>query len=160
MGRHIYPLYACDHVQIHISLCFSLFNNNSFEFRLRIALGALGDLSLTSRIRNTNTDGRPFSYTFAYHTYFSVSDIRYFLVFFLLLCSVCSYLWHFELISAWLLHSFTLIGNSDFFFVTIVHYFSRAMYMYANIFTLLVLELLYLYVVMDANRSNASIPFL
>ncbi|KAM0931058.1 hypothetical protein ACQ4PT_000562 [Festuca glaucescens] len=48
---------------------------HSFEFRLRIALGALGDLSLTSRIRNTNTDGRPFSYTFAYHTYFSVSDI-------------------------------------------------------------------------------------
>ncbi|VAI75349.1 unnamed protein product [Triticum turgidum subsp. durum] len=48
---------------------------HSFEFRLRIALGAGGDLSLTSRIRNTNTDGRPFSYTFAYHTYFSVSDI-------------------------------------------------------------------------------------
>ncbi|KAM0916268.1 hypothetical protein ACQ4PT_010339 [Festuca glaucescens] len=49
---------------------------HSFEFRLRIALDALGDLSLTSRIRNTNTDGRPFSYTFAYHTYFAVSDIR------------------------------------------------------------------------------------
>ena len=49
---------------------------NSFEFRLRVALGPSGDLSLTSRIRNTNTDGRPFSYTFAYHTYFSVSDIR------------------------------------------------------------------------------------
>ncbi|KAK3123076.1 hypothetical protein QOZ80_8AG0623500 [Eleusine coracana subsp. coracana] len=48
---------------------------HSFEFRLRIALGPGGDLSLTSRIRNTNTDGRPFSYTFAYHTYFSVSDI-------------------------------------------------------------------------------------
>uniref|UniRef100_A0A453RWK3 glucose-6-phosphate 1-epimerase n=1 Tax=Aegilops tauschii subsp. strangulata TaxID=200361 RepID=A0A453RWK3_AEGTS len=48
---------------------------HSFEFRLRIALGAGGDLSLTSRIRNTNTDGRPFSYTFAFHTYFSVSDI-------------------------------------------------------------------------------------
>ncbi|OEL15918.1 putative glucose-6-phosphate 1-epimerase [Dichanthelium oligosanthes] len=49
---------------------------HSFEFRLRVALGPSGDLSLTSRIRNTNTDGRPFSYTFAYHTYFSVSDIR------------------------------------------------------------------------------------
>ncbi|XP_066325657.1 putative glucose-6-phosphate 1-epimerase [Miscanthus floridulus] len=48
---------------------------HSFEFRLRVALGPSGDLSLTSRIRNTNTDGRPFSYTFAYHTYFSVSDI-------------------------------------------------------------------------------------
>lgn len=30
---------------------------------------------LTSRIRNTNTEGKPFSFTFAYHTYFSVSDI-------------------------------------------------------------------------------------
>lgn len=55
---------------------------HSFEFRLRIALGQGGDLSLTSRIRNTNTDGRPFSYTFAYHTHFSVSDIRYFGSFF------------------------------------------------------------------------------
>ncbi|BAS90863.1 Os04g0603000 [Oryza sativa Japonica Group] len=48
---------------------------HSFEFRLRVALGPGGDLALTSRIRNTNTDGRPFSFTFAYHTYFSVSDI-------------------------------------------------------------------------------------
>uniref|UniRef100_A0A453CU72 Aldose 1-epimerase n=1 Tax=Aegilops tauschii subsp. strangulata TaxID=200361 RepID=A0A453CU72_AEGTS len=47
-----------------------------FEFRLRVALGPKGDLFLTSRIRNTNTDGKPFSFTFAYHTYFSVSDIR------------------------------------------------------------------------------------
>jgi D-hexose-6-phosphate mutarotase len=49
----------------------------SFEYRLRVALGPKGDLLLTSRIRNTNADGRPFSFTFAYHTYFSVSDIRY-----------------------------------------------------------------------------------
>lgn len=48
----------------------------SFEFRLRIALGPGGDLMLTSRIRNTNSEGKPFSFTFAYHTYFSVSDIR------------------------------------------------------------------------------------
>ncbi|OEL32849.1 putative glucose-6-phosphate 1-epimerase [Dichanthelium oligosanthes] len=48
---------------------------HSFEFRLRIALAPGGDLLLTSRIRNTNTDGRPFSFTFAYHTYLSVSDI-------------------------------------------------------------------------------------
>ncbi|KAL8127072.1 putative glucose-6-phosphate 1-epimerase [Apium graveolens] len=48
---------------------------HSFEFRLRIALGPGGDLMLTSRIRNTNTDGKPFTFTFAYHTYFSVSDI-------------------------------------------------------------------------------------
>ncbi|KAL8096129.1 hypothetical protein AgCh_037183 [Apium graveolens] len=48
---------------------------HSFEFRLRITLGPGGDLMLTSRIRNTNTDGKPFTFTFAYHTYFSVSDI-------------------------------------------------------------------------------------
>lgn len=46
---------------------------HSYEFRLRITLGPGGDLMLTSRIRNT--DGKPFSFTFAYHTYFSVSDI-------------------------------------------------------------------------------------
>lgn len=49
----------------------------SYEFRLRVALGLGGDLMLTSRIRNTNADGKPFSFTFAYHTYFSVSDIRF-----------------------------------------------------------------------------------
>ena len=49
---------------------------HSFEFRLRVTLGPGGDLMLTSRIRNTSTDGKPFSFTFAYHTYFSVSDIR------------------------------------------------------------------------------------
>ncbi|XP_014509088.1 putative glucose-6-phosphate 1-epimerase isoform X1 [Vigna radiata var. radiata] len=48
---------------------------HSFEFRLRVALGPGGELMLTSRIRNTNNDGKPFSFTFAYHTYFSVSDI-------------------------------------------------------------------------------------
>ncbi|CAM8937200.1 hypothetical protein QQ045_015018 [Rhodiola kirilowii] len=46
-----------------------------FEFRLRVALGPAGDLMMTSRVRNINTDGKPFSFTFAYHTYFSVSDI-------------------------------------------------------------------------------------
>ncbi|CAN6458997.1 unnamed protein product [Victoria cruziana] len=46
---------------------------HSFEFRLRVTLGPGGDLMLTSRIRNT--DVRPFQFTFAYHTYFSVSDI-------------------------------------------------------------------------------------
>ncbi|KAJ9548381.1 hypothetical protein OSB04_020924 [Centaurea solstitialis] len=48
---------------------------HSFEYRLRITLGPGGDLMLTSRIRNTNTDGKPFTFTFAYHTYFAVSDI-------------------------------------------------------------------------------------
>ncbi|KAL5214466.1 hypothetical protein ABZP36_003618 [Zizania latifolia] len=47
----------------------------SFEFRLRVALGPGGDLMLTSRIRNINADGKSFSFTFAYHTYFSISDI-------------------------------------------------------------------------------------
>ncbi|KAL5149492.1 putative glucose-6-phosphate 1-epimerase [Glycine soja] len=38
----------------------------------RVALGSGGDLMMTSRIRNTNIDGKPFSFTFANHTYFSV----------------------------------------------------------------------------------------
>ncbi|KAK7293972.1 hypothetical protein RJT34_16855 [Clitoria ternatea] len=46
-----------------------------YEFRLRVALGPGGDLMLTSRIRNTNTDGKSFTFTFAYHTYFCVTDI-------------------------------------------------------------------------------------
>ncbi|XP_047341260.1 putative glucose-6-phosphate 1-epimerase [Impatiens glandulifera] len=46
-----------------------------YEFRLRVTLGPGGDLMLTSRIRNNNTDGKSFSFTFAYHNYFSVSDI-------------------------------------------------------------------------------------
>ncbi|KAK1578701.1 hypothetical protein Q3G72_032496 [Acer saccharum] len=46
-----------------------------YEFRLRITLGPGGDLMLTSRIRNTNTDGKSFAFTFAYHTYLAVSDI-------------------------------------------------------------------------------------
>ncbi|KAH7572550.1 hypothetical protein JRO89_XS04G0273700 [Xanthoceras sorbifolium] len=50
---------------------------HSFEFRLRVALSPGGDLMLTSRIRNTSADGKPFTFTFAYHTYFSVSDIRW-----------------------------------------------------------------------------------
>ncbi|KAG8662325.1 putative glucose-6-phosphate 1-epimerase isoform X2 [Manihot esculenta] len=46
-----------------------------YEFRLRVTLGPGGDLMLTSRIRNTNTDGKPFTFTFSYQTYFAVSDI-------------------------------------------------------------------------------------
>ncbi|KAL2928882.1 putative glucose-6-phosphate 1-epimerase [Bienertia sinuspersici] len=46
---------------------------HSFEYRLRITLTPGGNLILTSRIRNV--DSKPFSFTFAYHTYFSVSDI-------------------------------------------------------------------------------------
>ncbi|KAF2301657.1 hypothetical protein GH714_028517 [Hevea brasiliensis] len=46
-----------------------------YEFRLRITLGPGGDLMLTSRIRNTNTDGKSFTFTFAYHTHLYVTDI-------------------------------------------------------------------------------------
>ncbi|KAH0453578.1 hypothetical protein IEQ34_017902 [Dendrobium chrysotoxum] len=45
----------------------------NFEFRLRVSLSMDGDLTLISRIRNIN--GKPFSFSIAYHTYFSVSDI-------------------------------------------------------------------------------------
>ncbi|XP_074563474.1 putative glucose-6-phosphate 1-epimerase [Curcuma longa] len=48
---------------------------HSYEFRLRVALALGGDLLLTSRIRNTNSDGKPFSFTIAFHTYVSLSDI-------------------------------------------------------------------------------------
>ncbi|GMN42985.1 hypothetical protein TIFTF001_012184 [Ficus carica] len=46
---------------------------HSFEFRLRVSLATDGDLNLISRVRNVNC--KPFSFSFAYHTYFSVSDI-------------------------------------------------------------------------------------
>lgn len=46
---------------------------HSFEYRLRVALASDGSLSLISRVRNVN--GKPFSFSFAYHAYFSVSDI-------------------------------------------------------------------------------------
>lgn len=62
-------------LQTNISAIFIFFL--SYEFRLRVALGPGGDLMLTSRIRNTNNDGKTFSFTFAYHTYFLVSDIRF-----------------------------------------------------------------------------------
>lgn len=48
-----------------------------YEFRLRVTLGPGGDLMMTSRIRNTNTDGKPFMFTFSYHTYFAITDIRF-----------------------------------------------------------------------------------
>lgn len=47
--------------------------NHSFEFRLRITLGPEGELGLTARVRNTDT--KPFTFTVAFQTYFSVTDI-------------------------------------------------------------------------------------
>ncbi|KAL9269034.1 putative glucose-6-phosphate 1-epimerase [Drosera capensis] len=44
-----------------------------FEFRVRISLSDDGQLSLMSRIRNPN--GKPFSFSIAFRTYFSISDI-------------------------------------------------------------------------------------
>ncbi|KAL1316767.1 hypothetical protein HN51_068915 [Arachis hypogaea] len=46
---------------------------HSFEFRLRVSLAAEGYLSIISRVRNVNS--KPFSFSFAYHTYLSISDI-------------------------------------------------------------------------------------
>ncbi|KAI4369853.1 hypothetical protein MLD38_018254 [Melastoma candidum] len=46
---------------------------HSFELRLRVSLSSNGDLTLISRVRNVN--GKPFSFSFAYLTYLSVSDI-------------------------------------------------------------------------------------
>ncbi|KAA0048919.1 hypothetical protein IC582_012209 [Cucumis melo] len=45
----------------------------SFELRLRASLLPDGDLVLRSRIRNVN--GKPFGFSFAYHTHLVVSDI-------------------------------------------------------------------------------------
>ncbi|KAI3818523.1 hypothetical protein L1987_12332 [Smallanthus sonchifolius] len=46
---------------------------HSFELRLRVCLGRDGNLTLISRVRNINA--KPFSFSFAYHSYLSVSDI-------------------------------------------------------------------------------------
>ncbi|XP_062162150.1 putative glucose-6-phosphate 1-epimerase [Alnus glutinosa] len=44
------------------------------SYALRVSLATDGDLTLTSRVRNVN--GKPFSFSFAYHTDLSVSDIN------------------------------------------------------------------------------------
>ncbi|KAL8037809.1 hypothetical protein ABFX02_11G062100 [Erythranthe guttata] len=50
--------------------------DHRLELRLRVILGPTGDLTMTTRIKNVNTNGEPFTFKFAYHTYFSVSNIR------------------------------------------------------------------------------------
>ncbi|KAG8363280.1 hypothetical protein BUALT_Bualt19G0005700 [Buddleja alternifolia] len=56
---------------------------HGFEFRLRVSLASDGNLILISRIRNIN--GKPFSFSLAYHTYLLVSDIRSLIITFLLI---------------------------------------------------------------------------
>jgi glucose-6-phosphate 1-epimerase len=46
---------------------------NKFVYRLRVALGHGGDLTLTSRVKNS--DVKPFNFTAGLHPYFYVSDI-------------------------------------------------------------------------------------
>ncbi|XP_047334107.1 putative glucose-6-phosphate 1-epimerase [Impatiens glandulifera] len=46
---------------------------HAFEFRQRVAIALDGKLTLISRVRNV--DPKPFSFSCAYHTYLSVSDI-------------------------------------------------------------------------------------
>ncbi|KAK4742373.1 hypothetical protein SAY87_000374 [Trapa incisa] len=46
---------------------------HSFEFRLRVSLSEDGYLTMVSRIRNINC--KPFNFSIAYRTYFSISDI-------------------------------------------------------------------------------------
>ncbi|CAH9108278.1 unnamed protein product [Cuscuta epithymum] len=46
---------------------------HSFELRLRVSLASDGNLTVISRIRNIN--GKAFSFSFACHTYLSISDI-------------------------------------------------------------------------------------
>ena len=66
---NVLSLYRFSNLYVCVSLC-------SFELRLRVSLAIDGDLTLTSRVRNINS--KPFSFLFAFHTYLSVSDIRYF----------------------------------------------------------------------------------
>ncbi|XP_059442316.1 putative glucose-6-phosphate 1-epimerase [Corylus avellana] len=46
---------------------------HSFEFRLRVSLAEDGYLTMISRVRNINC--KPFSFSFAYRSYFSIADI-------------------------------------------------------------------------------------
>ena len=76
---HRYISKCCNGLSLH-GVCllecyiYSIFR---FEFRLIVTLGLEGELMLTSRITNANSDQKPFKFTFAYHTYFSILDIRY-----------------------------------------------------------------------------------
>ncbi|CAK9165817.1 unnamed protein product [Ilex paraguariensis] len=61
------------HGKSFIDLLLKPSEEDLFEFRLRVSIVSDGNLVLISRIRNIN--GKPFSFSFAYHTYLSVSAI-------------------------------------------------------------------------------------
>ncbi|MED6183544.1 hypothetical protein PIB30_038768 [Stylosanthes scabra] len=73
------PLFNDSNAKAHIDLLLKSSEDDhkiwphSFEFRLRVSLAAEGYLSIISRVRNVNS--KPFSFSFAYHTYLSISDI-------------------------------------------------------------------------------------
>ncbi|KAL7093202.1 hypothetical protein ACP275_11G028500 [Erythranthe tilingii] len=75
------PLLTTDNAFIDLILNnmpdnFPNWRKHRFELRLRVILGPTGDLTMISRVKNVNTNGRPFSFKFSFHTYFSVSNIN------------------------------------------------------------------------------------
>ncbi|EYU34301.1 hypothetical protein MIMGU_mgv1a024428mg [Erythranthe guttata] len=75
------PLLTADNAFIdlilnHMPDDFPNWRRHRFELRLRVILGPTGDLTMISRVKNVNTNGRPFSFNFSFHTYFSVSNIK------------------------------------------------------------------------------------
>lgn len=67
-------LYSLEDVTVCLKLKTFAFCSR-FEFRLRVSLTEDGNLKLLSRCRNPN--GKPFSFSIAFRTYFSISDIRW-----------------------------------------------------------------------------------
>ena len=58
-----------------ISLIFFYFCSYlRFEIRLRVTLTEENNLIMRSRVKNVN--GKPFNFSFAFRTYFAISDIR------------------------------------------------------------------------------------
>ncbi|KAL7134376.1 hypothetical protein ABFS83_11G022600 [Erythranthe nasuta] len=54
---------------------FPNWTKHRLELRLRVILGPAGDLTMTSRVKNINTNGKPFSFKFSYLTPTSPSQI-------------------------------------------------------------------------------------
>ncbi|GLT48156.1 hypothetical protein SLA2020_217970 [Shorea laevis] len=69
------PERGMTHVDLLLNSCaadLKIWPHN-FKFHLRVALADDGSLILVSRVRNVCS--KPFTFTFAYHTYLAVSDI-------------------------------------------------------------------------------------